>query len=569
MNHERVHLLLDTKSAAELTAAERLAVDQHLASCSECREIWEAYDELAGLRIPATPPYLRVRIATALAARATARSRARWGLLIGAVLLAGAAVAFSVLRLTNGSPDPAPEPVPTFEEAAPAVEPAVPPEPPAPSDEPVPSSPEPAEPSAASDTLTYPLDPFSVLVVSLNDPAADEETAAALGVCHDAVVEQLRRVVGLNVIAGERLKPFSGSNSPEIQIARELAAGSVLILRSMMRQPSCSVLRFNVETGGSPEAVISMTGTLPGGSMPNLPENVAGEAREALLEDAATLEAEARATILNTALRDNQRAGALFRLRIGSPPPGFDTATLAAALQIGTSSRDMYARAAAWRALQGVTDLSIVQPLLHSLANDAADEVRSAAALTLGSFVDRPEVRDALTQAAAEVPAEAPKVSIYGEFTVRTVRLAARLALRAGDEPNEAVRKTVLDESLTPQERLVLVPPASPSPRRLDELGDEAVRAVFALGSSSDDHDVRSRAWSLLGYVRETDFVPTLLEDLTRHPAESIRAAAATGLTQHRDDPDIRAALDRALADPSPRVQRAARNALDGARIAF
>jgi hypothetical protein len=156
-----------------------------------------------------------------------------------------------------------------------------------------------------------------------------------------------------------------------------------------------------------------------------------------------------------------------------------------------------------------------------------------------------------------------------GEFDVRTVRLAARLALRAGDEPNEAVRKTVLDASLTPQERLMLVPPSGSSPRRLDELGDEAVRAVFELGSSSDENDVRARAWGLLGYVRETDFVPVLLDDLARHPAESIRAAAATGLTQHRDDPDIRAALDRALADPSLTVQRAARSALDGARGAY
>jgi HEAT repeat protein len=311
-----------------------------------------------------------------------------------------------------------------------------------------------------------------------------------------------------------------------------------------------------------------MAGTLPGGSMPKLPENVADEAREALLRDAATLAAEARTTVLNAALRDGERAVGLLRLRLAAPPPAFDDATLTAALQLGTSSRDEYARETAWYALRGVTDPSIVQPLLHSLANDTVDDVRSAAALALGPFAERPEVREALTRAAAEVPPEVPEVSL-GEFTVRTVRLAARLALRAGDEPNEAVRKTVLDESLTPRERLVLLPPSDLSPRRLDELGDEAARAVFALGSSSDDNGVRARAWSLLGYVRVTDFVPALLADLARHPAESIRAAAATGLTQHRDDPDIRAALDRALADPSLAVQRAARNALDGARGAF
>ena len=119
MNCERVNLLLDTKSAAELSAAERQDVDQHLASCSDCREAWEAYGELAASPIPATPPFLRVRIATALAARATERRHTRRGLLIGALLLVGAVVAATaVIRVMNH----APVPVHKFEEIAPAVE---------------------------------------------------------------------------------------------------------------------------------------------------------------------------------------------------------------------------------------------------------------------------------------------------------------------------------------------------------------------------------------------------------------------------------------------------------------
>ena len=556
MNHERVHLLLDTKSAAELTPAERRAVDQHLASCSECREIWEAYDELAALRIPATPPYLRVRIATALAARAAARSNARRGLFIGVVLLVGAALAATaVLRWANDPPDPAPDAAPAIE-VMPAVEPVVPPEPPVPSDEPVPSPPEPVEPSAASDAITYPLDPFSLLVVSLNDPDPDAEATAALAGCHDAVVEALRRVVGLNVIAGERLKPFSGSTAPEIAAAREVGAGKLLILRTMNRQPMCSTRLFDVQTGAAEGASFAL------GDREDWSGFGAGMARsmqQQILKDRDALIAEARATVLNTALGDRDRVSAMFQLRQGLTPT-FDEAILTAAVQIGIASRDADARATAWQGLRGVIDPSIVQPLLHSLANDAAEDVREDAALALAPFSDQPAVRDALTRAAAEVPSETPEVSCC-TFTVRS---AARLALRASLEPADMVRGTVLDESLTPQERLVLLRPDGARSLRLDQLGDEAARAVYAIGSSADDAEVRSRAWGLLGDVSERDFLPALLEDLERHPVEAVRAGAAAGLRQHRDDPEVRAALDRALADASVLVQRAARNALDG-----
>jgi HEAT repeat protein len=86
---------------------------------------------------------------------------------------------------------------------------------------------------------------------------------------------------------------------------------------------------------------------------------------------------------------------------------------------------------------------------------------------------------------------------------------------------------------------------------------------------SSDDQEVRSKAWYLLGDVSETEFIPALLEDLARHPAEGVRAGAALGLRQHRDDPSVRAALERAQADSSVQVQRAARSTLDGVHVAL
>jgi hypothetical protein len=60
-----------------------------------------------------------------------------------------------------------------------------------------------------------------------------------------------------------------------------------------------------------------------------------------------------------------------------------------------------------------------------------------------------------------------------------------------------------------------------------------------------------------------------LLEDLAQHPGETVRAGAATGLRQHRDDPNVRAALEGAQADSSLRVRQAARNALDGLPVPY
>lgn len=557
MNCERVNLLLDTKSAAELTAAERQAVDQHLASCSECREMWEAYDELAALRIPATPSYLRVRIATALAARVAGRSHAR--LVMGAVLLAGAALAATaVLRWTNDPPDPAPDPVPAIEEVAPVVEPVVAPAPEQPplSDEPVPSPPEPVEPIAASDA-TYPLDPYldpySIVVVAVSDPTAGEEAAVRLAGCYDAIVERLRSVAGLNVIAGEHLRGLSRHPEPEFQAARELGAGSMLVLTPL--PDTCLAVRYNLQT-----RVLNILGSTD----PQRAELTVERLRDQTFKDSATILAERRGRILDPARSEEERLNELLRLRPPdprAPPTTFDEATVAAAVQIALTSRDANRRGTAWLALLGVTDPQVVQPALYALENDA-ENVRTQAALALAPFADQPAVREALTRAAAVVPSERARARAICCFF--TVRSAARLALRAGEDNADAVRKNVLDESLTPQERLVL---RGIYYVTLSQIGDEAARAVFALGSSSDDEKVRSRAWHLLSDVSEKDFIPALLEDLARHSAESVRAAAAEGLTQHRDDPDVRAALDRALADSSGQVQRAARNALDGARV--
>lgn len=563
MSCEKINFMLDAKQPEELTPAERQAVERHFASCAECRDVWGAYRELVALSVPSTPPDLRARIVVALAARPAA---AGWGLrrgfVIGAVLVAGAAAATLAFRLIDRTDEPR-----SVEATAPAASPraTVEAEPDgasvAPAATPVrvgESAPQPGVPNTAG----YPLDRHSVVVIAVPDPAAGSETAAALATCHDVVLEHMRAVDGLNIIAEERLVPFAGSTLSETEMARALGAGSVLSLRSAEREPSCNARLVGVED------VLPATGLLvfldPAWTQErwqSFAAALAGRVGEVLLSDPATLRGQAQADILNTALSDAQRVSALSRLRVAEPfaPQTFDESVIAAAIQIGMTSRDAEARAAVWTWLRGVEDKAAVPPLLYALANDSVARVRAQAARALGGFLAEPGVRDALLRAAAEDADDQATVACC----IPTVRESARIALRGDLTPHDAVRSAALDESLAPRERLLFLSPQGLI-MRLDAFDADVARAVFALGSAAEDPDLRARAWRLLADVREPDFKAPLIVDLAQHPAENVRMAAARGLRQLRDDPEVRAALERALNDSSADVQRTARASLDG-----
>ena len=135
MNCEQVNVLLDAD--AKLTVAQRQTVDEHLASCAACREVWDAYGELSALRIPPTPNDLRTRIVAALVARPVSSVRGiRRSFVIGAVLVLGAAAATTVALRYGTQPEPEPAsvvetdapppvttPTPALSELVPASEP--------------------------------------------------------------------------------------------------------------------------------------------------------------------------------------------------------------------------------------------------------------------------------------------------------------------------------------------------------------------------------------------------------------------------------------------------------------
>lgn len=603
MNCEEVNAVLDSRSPGALTLRQRQDIDRHFVSCAHCRAAWAAYGELAALTVPPAPHDLRSRVAAALAARASRPAGAiRRSLVVGSVVLAGAAAATLAVQYGRAPRDlehssaelalslePSSEPAPV---TAPGGDPA------AAGTEAADSAPERARSSASE----YPLDPYSVVVLAMPNPAIDVEGAAAFAECHAQVVQELSAAVDLNTIAGERVAPYVGSVAPAEETARVLGAGTALVLTTADAATIERVVTLRASLGlesriGScvAELIDARTGAVLVDARSVRPDwqpehwqsfavDLVERIAAAKLADPQTVLAEARAKVLDATLGDAERALAVAQLRQGAeysepiatsagpmPRPllqlgasvepilaAFDDAVVAAIVQLGSTSPVVRARESAWRHARGVRHPQLVAALMTSLERDAHPNVRRAAALALGYLADEPGVNAALTRAAeqdSDVTAPIP-------CCVPSVRGAALRALSSDDEIRAAALRTVQDASLSDEERL------RPLTDSLDgrafplELDDGAARAVFAVGAGTADPLLRSRAWNGLRLTRNDDFARTLLADLAAHPAEAVRTSAAGALRLYVDDAGVRAALERARGDASVNVRRAAQAAL-------
>ena len=95
MNCAEVDRMLASEVSDALTPKHKRAVDEHLASCGDCRDAWAAYRRLIAEPVPVTPRELRHRVMGALLAARQAEPRAARPvrLVVGIALLAGAAAA--------------------------------------------------------------------------------------------------------------------------------------------------------------------------------------------------------------------------------------------------------------------------------------------------------------------------------------------------------------------------------------------------------------------------------------------------------------------------------------------
>lgn len=131
-------------------------------------------------------------------------------------------------------------------------------------------------------------------------------------------------------------------------------------------------------------------------------------------------------------------------------------------------------------------------------------------------------------------------------------------------EIDQHVLQTLLDETLPARERLMATTILEDGNARAVPLTREAARAVFEIGATATDPDIRGSAWSSLGRndVDDPAFTSVLLDDLANYPDDEVRVMAAYALAPYVDDPVVRAALERAESDASFEVRHAARRAL-------
>lgn len=570
MNCQEINHLLDVHDNA-LTAGQRAAVDGHLGTCRACRTEWANWDAVAALPIAPLPAELRGRIAVALAVRDTpAPRRAFRPLVICGLLLGGAALAAAVAWMRPGRTV---EPAAIIAADARRIEPA------RPSDVEVATRPaeagnahDPTEPAATTGAVS--LDRHRVLVLLQKEEVADAEALDLVFRCRDGAVREVQALGGVQLIVDPGVHPFEVFEpiegiSPEVaDRARSQGAGSVLTFSTEL---VCSATLYSTETGES----------LWGAGMGDPPDpyervaefgtGVGTKVHDLTLQDPSSAQSEARAALLNRALDDGSRASALWDLL----PGGYrnddadllrrilDSEVIAAAIGIASESPDADARGSVWAVLRGVADPALVQPLLKSLANDPDSGVRYQAALNLNSFLDQPGVREGLLRAAAQDPDAEPTVGCC----LYTVREAAQRALVPTEELGNWALATLRDASLPARWRLMTLQPVTPDGRfqRFPEPGFDidSAHIVFDIGRSSSDANARAMAWKALwGAPHEATFIPVLVGDLANFPDATVRYAAARALQAHRGNPEVRAALERALEDSSIDVRRAAAEAL-------
>lgn len=553
MNCQEINFLLDANSPEDLSIRQKQAVDQHFESCQACREAWAAYREVSALQIPQTPQILRSRIAVAVAPNEVRAIRVPF--IIGGVLAVGAAVAAAVaLRITGGMLElekPVKEAplVPARSSAEQERSPVVA------NRARTAASLETDEASDSTQSRTeHALDPNTIVVVPLPHPELESRRAALFLQFHEEILRRLRMVPGLNVVRSEVVDPFLRLGIPEEQVARNLGAGHLVVLSTTSgTSAGLNITPVDMATGAA-------TGRM-GGSDPfdaRWPAELESDAarvtdfikrgltrftpdqRHAAITDA-------RAIVLNAALPARERVTALGKLP--QTPEARTDAVVAAAVELATIAPE--GRASIWRAMYGVDNPYLIEPLIDSLAYDAAEHIRRQAAASLRTFVAEPRVQAALEQAQASDPSEA-------------VREAAQRALLTREEVDQRGLEKLLDETLPPQERLMATSILEGRNVREVPLTKEAARAVFDIGVKASDPGIRGWAWASLGRsdVDDPSFTSVLLDDLANHPNDEVRSMAANALAQYIDDPTVRTALEQAESEASFAVRYAARRAL-------
>jgi HEAT repeat protein len=401
--------------------------------------------------------------------------------------------------------------------------------------------------------MAVPLDPNTIVVLLISNQELDPRRATHLDEFYQEILRHLQSVPGLNVIRTQQVAPFLAAGALEEDIAREVGAAHLVVLSTSPDSLGLVITPLDVETGdvtGSMRFASPFDRRWPA-ELSSDAADVANFIREGLTErtpaDRSAAIADARAIVLDSSLPPGERVEALNKLT--QMPESRTDDIVQAAVELATIAPNL--RASIWRAMYGVDNPYLIDPLINSLNYDDAEHRRRAAAAALATFVAEPRAKVALEQARASDTSE-------------TVREAALLALSTVDERQQLALQVLLDEKLPPRDRLAATIRYQRRNDREVTLTAEAAQAIFDIGLEATDPGTRAMAWGNLGRngADSPAFLPVLLDDLANHSYDEVRTMAVFALRHYSEESEVRAALERAANDRSIRVRAAARTVL-------
>lgn len=604
MKCQDVNEILDNQRFDRIDALQWQQVGSHVATCADCARTWNAQSTLAALPDVAMPAGLQAQCLAAIGARfssaiATGRSGRRRALLWGSLAtFAAAAATLVLLSWPEARTDPAATVLAPRSEAAPpvvgaaTVVQAVVAEP---------SVPRSADATAIKTSGTGAAPRFTVQVFVPEPPpverkelyaiATDPAAREALQSLRAALVGELRKVPDLAMVDEDPVQITAPSRHYRLKLGPLLMMGVDgrpmrkdhrydMALDVQEVQPGGKVIDlrmaaklFAVEpraTCTSPDAAESTPCDVATTAV-----YLARHLRQQVFPPDASVTQPLQASLRDFSLAPEERFAAFVELYKQQVKAGGKSLLSNAEVVLGavelSQLTDAAHRAQLWRALRGVGDALLIDPLLASMQQDPK-EVRVAAAETLAAdFSANPRARPALEAAAASDP----------DLLVRAL---ARRGLSGEEAWQDYVVSSLKHSGLPASQRVeallhVLYPPdtvkgvSDPSPSNywqiLENLDDASVRALAEVFPKAE----QLRKWpgnNLVGNFAAKhnqnpavkEMLLTVLEADTRALNRSV-VGEVLAQTQ-ASDPRVRDALNKAVrSDPDASVRDYLRQVLE------
>ena len=553
MNCQNIAEILDEGDTRNLSAAERRALEVHIAGCEECRAAFAAHEAMGAMVLPAMSPDLEEQCCRLVVARTASSGRRVGGrpfVVVGLLLAGVAAAAFLGLNLVGGSGgDPElPELVVTTADSNENVdEPAALPPPESGEALAGPGEPAPDAPGAAG---------FTVGIGPLRQGSAIPEVIRITETVYRAFLDELRRIpnIELVMISPDELASTGAPAGWWYWIGDDTAVPSSARIPTSGNPAVSGALRGIIEF--EPASVANVVTTFP----PPSDGTATQESRTLVLVDSrrpvqAGSDEEVDLSTMPTALvaRMAEVTGGASAAASAEPTAGvvnviFDN-------NIDGVRVDM-----SYNTTAG-SDAAMLGPelLAYDVLLNATGSSRPGSNAWIFTVNARSRSAGRLSTSVSEEIGEAVDPSAFVKQLIVTLQaeiFPVDEALLAAITAKVLDRGMPVDEWLDELNRLKQMTGRAGQTR----LSDDVARAIADMSTRITDPRQLSSFISALQGLDNAVLVQPLANVLRNSESDGIRLEAAIQLAGFRRDPVARAALDAAAsADPSPDVRLNAR----------